>query len=605
LGILFSESARDSIFVGLAATFSLRSAPTRELYECSETLSIPQNPNNGMTAKRSKRRDRRALARADARVAKPGSANARRTLSLASGSAISVALLLLVGFIYSPVGDYQFISLDDPQYVSANPMVLSGFTYAGVRQAFALHGSFYWHPLTWMSHMLDVQLFGVDPGAHHAINALLHGINTVLLFFALRSMTRSDIRSAFVAALFAVHPLHVESVAWISERKDVLSTMFWMVSMLAYAQYVRDPRLIRKLLLIVLFALGLLAKPMILTLPFVLLLLDYWPLRRFELSSPEKGRMLIRLVVEKAPLFALSVASLAVTMISQRGSSAVVSMDSLSLGTRVGNSLVSYVLYLRDMVWPGRLAAFYPFAAPSILEVAIATAILLVLTGIAIRFARSLPYIAVGWLWYLGVLVPVIGLVQAGNQGRADRFTYVAIVGIFVALVWGAGDLAKRYRGVAAPATIAGVAIVIAFAGAARIQLGYWKDDIAVWGRAVSVTTENYRAENHYGVALTNRGMNPEGIEHYLAALRIWPDYPEAHNNLGTARMEQQQIDAAIHEFSEAARIRPNMATYHYNLGVALSTKGDTASALREVRKAHELDPANRQFSDAVKLLGG
>jgi hypothetical protein len=559
-----------------------------------------------MSARRESRRERRAARRASALDRSRNPAQDRGTGAtwnpLLSGGALALAILVLVAVIYAPVHSYQFTTLDDPQYVSANPVVAQGLTRAGLAWAFAFTGSFYWHPLTWLSHMADVQLFGMDAGAHHLVNVVIHAANSALLFAALNRMTGAPGRSAFVAAVFAAHPLHVESVAWIAERKDVLSTFFWMAALYFYGAYARDHRFRTMVVVTALFAAGLLAKPMILTLPFVLLLLDYWPLKRVSFDSKNSVLPLVR---EKLPLFALAIASVVVTLLSQRGSAGVVALEALSPAARIGNAVVSYAVYLRDAIWPARLAAFYPFEQPSPVEVISAAVLIIAITVAVARFRRSHPYLPVGWLWYIGTLVPVIGILQAGDQGRADRFTYVPLIGVAIAVAWLAADLVHRIGIPRRALTVAGAAIVVALAFVARGQLAHWKDDLAVWSRAVSVTSNNYRAENHFGVALTDRGRLQEGIQHYEAALRIWPDYPEAHNNLGTARVEQGRIDDAIRAFSEAARLKPSSATFHYNLGVVLSNKGDTAAALASVRRALALSPGNAQYLEALAALGG
>ena len=555
-----------------------------------------------MSARRETRRERRAARRASNLA---GTSNAGRDRGgsawnpLRSPGALALAIVVLVVAIYAPVHSYQFTTLDDPQYVSANPVVAQGLTRAGLAWAFAFTGSFYWHPLTWLSHMTDVQLFGMDPGAHHLVNVVIHAANSALLFAALNRMTKAPGRSAFVAAVFAVHPLHVESVAWIAERKDVLSTFFWMAALWFYGGYARERRARTMIAVVAMFAAGLLAKPMVLTLPFALLLLDYWPLNRVSRGT------IRHLIGEKLPLFALAIASVVVTLMSQKGSAGVVALEALSPATRLGNAIVSYAIYLRDAVWPSRLAAFYPFAQPSLAAVTAAAAVLVAITALILRYRRSHPYLPVGWLWYLGTLVPVIGLLQAGDQGRADRFTYVPLIGVAIAIAWLSVDIVERSWGMRRVLTVAAAVTVVALAVVARGQLTFWKDDLALWGRAVSVTSGNYRAENHYGVALTDRGRLQEGIQHYEAALRIWPDYPEAHNNLGTARVEQGRIDDAIREFSEAARLKPSSATFHYNLGVVLSNKGDTAAALAAVRRALALSPNNAQYREALAALGG
>jgi len=551
-----------------------------------------------MTSRRSKRRERRAQARSGSSQKEK---SAKTSLRLDSLAALGVAVLLVatVAVIYSPVSTFRFISLDDPQYVSANSMVAQGLSLAGIKWAFTA-SSFYWHPLTWISHMLDVELWGMNSGAHHTVNVVFHATNSAVLFVSLRRMTRATWPSAVVAALFAVHPLHVESVAWVSERKDVLSTLFLMLSLLAYSVYVERRSWVSRIALILVFALGLLAKPMIATLPFVFLLLDLWPLKRVASGAENMFQSWVPLLLEKIPLFALSFASVAATLVSQN---AIVATQSLTLAERARNALVSYSLYLRDTVWPRGLAPFYPLSPPRWMPVAAAIAVLCLLTYGALRLRKRFPYLIVGWLWFLGTLLPVIGLVQAGDQGRADRFTYVPLIGVFIAVVWLVNDLlspidsTRLIRRAGAVATIAVLAVL------ARAQLSYWKDDISLWGRAVSATHDNYRAENHFGVALTDNGRLDEGITHYEAALRIWPDYPQAHNNLGTARMDQARYNDAVKEFGAAVRLRPHDATFRYNFAVALNAAGKPADALKEVYAGLEIDPKNADLLRARDVI--
>jgi hypothetical protein len=517
-----------------------------------------------------------------------------------SAPLICLGLIALTVVVYAPLRNYGFISLDDPQYVTNNPYVAHGLTSSGVRWAFAAGESFYWHPLTWISHMLDVQLYGLRPGAHHVTNIVFHVANTVLLFACLYRLTGARGRGAFVAALFAVHPLHVESVAWVAERKDVLSTFFLLLALWTYVDYAGRPRRNRMVVVAVFFGAGLMAKPMVVTLPFVLLLLDYWPLKRAE-----NLRAWIPLVVEKLPLFALAIGSLALTVTVQHAPGAIVALKALPLSDRIGNALVSYVQYIRDAVWPTRLGPFYPFTMPSGLAVAVAGLTLLLATAVAIRVARRAPYVTIGWAWYLGTLVPVIGLVQAGNQGRADRFTYVPLIGLFIIVAWGGHAIVRRWRsGVIALPFAAGITVA-ACAVMAGVQVRYWKNNVTLWDRTLRVTTGNYRIENLLGVALSDEGKLPEAIEHYANALKIWPEDPEAHNNLGTARIEQGRTDDAIHEFSAAVRVRPYDATFRYNLAVALDAGGRRAEAIRELRTALTMNPLNQQLLHALDVLGG
>jgi hypothetical protein len=536
-------------------------------------------------------------------VSKVGlAARARSTISVRD-TWMCLGLMTLVALVYFPVHAYEFISLDDPQYVSANAYVGQGLTLAGLRWAFTSGGSFYWHPLTWLSHMLDVQLFGMKAGLHHVTNVAIHIASSVLLFAALTRMTGDRWRSLFVAAVFGVHPLHVESVAWVAERKDVLSTLFWMGTLYAYAGYVRDPRPRRMLVVTILFAGGLMAKPMIVTLPFALLLLDIWPLKRVGNGGGVSAW--IPLVREKVPLFLLAVASVIVTLVSQSGTGAVVALEKLPLPVRVGNALVSYVDYLRDMVWPARLAAFYPLLKPSLGIIVLAAGILAGITVLVVLMRKRFPYLPIGWFWYVGTLLPVIGLVQAGDQGRADRFTYVPLIGLFVIIAWGATDAARRLRYAPAVLPFAAGLVIAASALVARHQVTFWKNDLTLWARTVEATRHNYRAEDRYGVALANQGRLTEAIEHYSAALAIWPDDPEAHNNLGTARMDQRRFSDAVHEFSEAARIKPHQMTFRYNLAVALDAAGRTPEAIRELQSALQLNPGNKDLLHALEVLGG
>jgi hypothetical protein len=409
--------------------------------------------------------------------------------------------------------------------------------------------------------------------------------------------------STVVAALFALHPLHVESVAWIAERKDVLSGFFWMLSLWLYLQYVQRPSAGRMMLLACSFAAGLMSKPMLVSLPVVLLLLDFWPLERVAPDEIMRASRWWPLVREKLPLFALAAASGVVTFTVQRDAGAVVGLDQLPLRFRVENGLVSYAAYVRDTFWPSRLAVFYPFVAPKPASVALAVAPLVVVTIAVAKVARRMPYLTVGWVWYLVTLVPVIGLFQAGGQARADRFTYLPSIGLFIAIVWGAAAAVKRLPYRTLVGGLAAGAAVSACAVATARQLRYWKNDLALWGRAVQVTEKNYRAENHFGVALSNAGKLDEAITHYSAALTIWPGYAEAHNNLGTARVDQGRTDDAIREFSEAARLKPQSALFHYNLGVALGNAGRNADAVREMEAALKLNPSDPQIRRAMTIL--
>ena len=530
-----------------------------------------------------------------------------------SGKARWVCLALIAAnlIVYASVGHHDFVNYDDGDYVSENPLVARGLTWHGVSWAFTTGYSSNWHPLTWLSHMLDVQLFGLNPGPHHLTNLLFHIANTLLLFGLLHRMTGALGRSAFVAGLFAVHPLHVESVAWVAERKDVLSTLFGMLTLWSYVGYVRQPRLGRYLVVLLLFALGLMAKPMLVTLPFVLLLLDFWPLGRVALGPIAAGRWApsrdqwataVHLVWEKLPLLALTVASSIVTFVVQRRGGSVMGLDAIPLNLRAANALVSYVAYIGEMLWPARLAVFYPYAR-SLPGWWVAGAFLgLIGVSVAVIWAGLRhPYLPVGWFWYLGTLVPVIGLVQVGSQPMADRYTYVPLIGLFILVAWGVPDLLVRWplRSIAVPAA-AGL-VISGCAITAWAQLQYWESGTALWAHALEVTTGNYLAHNNLGNALARQGRFDEAIVQFSEALRIKPDYSFAHNNLGNALARQGRVSEAIEHYSEALRIEPGYAEAHNNLGIVLADQGKLDEAIAHYSEALRTKP---DYADAHNNLG-
>ncbi|NIQ87873.1 MAG: hypothetical protein GWN93_01765, partial [Deltaproteobacteria bacterium] len=405
--------------------------------------------------------------------------------------------------------------------------VHKGLTRESFIWAFTTTDEANWHPLTWLSHMVDCQLYGLNPAGHHLTNVLLHSASTVLLFLILLGMTGSRWRSALVAALFALHPLHVESVAWVAERKDVLSTLFWMLTLWAYLAYTKRPERKRYLLIIVAFTLGLMAKPMLVTLPFVLLLLDYWPLKRIELGqsasglpaanqpstiAEKPGAQAFRLLLEKTPLFVLTAASSVVTFVVQKSEGAVGALEVYPLKIRVANALVSYVSYIIKMIWPQNLAVFYPHPGQSLpMWQAVAAGILLVLISIAvIRAGRRQPYLPVGWLWYLGTLVPVIGLVQVGAQAMADRYTYVPLIGLFIMAAWGVPELMKKWHHRRVALVVSAALVLFALMTCARLQLRHWKNSIALLSHAHAVTAKSYLVHNNLGSALNELGKYDE-----------------------------------------------------------------------------------------------
>jgi len=512
----------------------------------------------------------------------------------------AIAIAALTFSVYAPVWQWSFVRFDDPDYVTKNPQVTAGLTWAGIKWAITTGHASNWHPLTWLSHMVDVQLFGVSSGPHHLMNLLLHTLNAVLLFVALRRMTSSVAQSAFVAALFAVHPLHVESVAWVSERKDVLSAFFWMLTLLAYAAYARRPAVPRYALVLLLFALGLLAKPMVVTLPFVLLLLDVWPLGRLtfgrdggRLISKGDGAIAMRLVGEKLPLLALAAASSIATVIVQRRGGAVGSLSAYPLVLRVGNAIVTYVAYIGKMIWPARLSAFYPYRqSVSFWAVVGAAFLLIAATAAVVRGARKRPYLLVGWFWYLGTLLPVIGVVQVGLQSMADRYTYIPLIGLFIIVAWGAVDLAERWtpQRLMLPATA--VLALAACAIIARRQTTTWRDSITLWQHAIDVTSDNANAQYNLGAVLIEAGRRDEGIARFREALRIDPNYADVHIDLGNALNDRGAADEALAEFATVVRLRPDYADARVAFGSLLSARGRNAEAIAQFRSALRLNPA-------------
>ncbi len=525
---------------------------------------------------------------------------------------VAAVLSVLVVSVYWGVGDHGFVNIDDDLYVYENPAVLRGLSLDGVSWAFRSTHAFNWHPLTWLSHMLDVELFGPSPGWHHRVNVLYHLLNTVLLFGVLWRMTGGLWPSAFAAALFGVHPLHVESVAWVAERKDVLSTLFWLLATGAYARYARRPGTARYLLVMGLFALGLLCKPMLVTLPLALLLLDYWPLGRM---APPGGAAAVpgrvhwpavpALVREKVPLLALSAASCAVTYVAQARGGTVGQWEHYPLAARAVNAFGAYAAYLGKAVWPSSLAVYYPHPASvgaGVPAWAAAGWVLLFcgLFAAALGASRRRPYLAVGWLWYVGTLVPVIGLVQVGGQSHADRYTYVPLIGIFVAVAWGVPSLLAgwRQRRVALGA-LAGASL-LALSAAAWAQAGYWRDSVALFTRAAAVTDGNWLALYNLGHACNRLGRHPEAVDHFREALRIKPDYANGWNNLGVSYIGLGRHGDAIGCFREALRLRPDLAEAWNNLGVCHGAFGRFSEAAGCFREALRLRP---DYPDAQRNL--
>ncbi len=521
----------------------------------------------------------------------------------------AACLVVLVAAVFAPLGHADFITFDDPIYVSENPHVTAGLTWPGVVWAFTTERAANWHPLTWLSHMLDVQLFGVASGPQHMVNVVLHALNAVLLLVALAWMTGRLWPSALVAALFAVHPLHVESVAWIAERKDVLSTFFWMLTLLTYAAYVkargRRGKAAWYALVVACLALGLMAKPMLVTLPFALLLLDVWPLKRLHAAGQSaRGRLAaVRpLLLEKLPLFLLVAASSVVTVVAQAHGGAVSSLAADPFGLRLENAVVSFTQYLAGTFWPAGLAIIYPMPhALAAWPVAAAVCALVAISVPVVASAGRAPYLLVGWLWYLGTLLPVSGLVQVGAQARADRYTYVPLIGIFIMVAFGLSALAANRRRLLVPCA---VLAVVGCAWVARGQVDTWMHDETVWRRALEVTPDNPIAHNCLGKLLYKQGRLTEAAPHITEAVRLAPSYYDAHHSLAMLYAAQGRADQAIAEWREEVRLNPT-AEGLTALAGALMQKGDVSEAIADGFEAVKLDPEvpEAQYNLGLMLL--
>jgi protein O-mannosyl-transferase len=495
---------------------------------------------------------------------------------------ICIALAAVVVGIYWPVYNYEFINLDDSFFIVDNPLVKQGISWDGLKWAFTTIHYTYWQPLTWLSYMLDCTLLGSNAGAMHLVNVLFHIVNTILLFVIFVRMTKGVWQSAFIAGLFALHPMHVESVAWVAERRDVLSTLFWLLTMLAYVRYIEQPSVRRYIATVTVFILGLLSKPMTVTLPFVLLLLDYWPLGRFGDAKCRVSRLLL----EKVPFVILSAMASAVTFLTAHKVGAIASLGNVLFNERLENSIVSYCIYIHKMIWPAQLAVLYPFPAGTIpiMKVIICGAAVILITVLFIFYGRRHKYLIVGWLWYLGTLVPVIGIVQVGPQAWADRYTYVPLIGLFLIIAFGLADLlkniaAKKY--ILAPAAIL---ILASCAAAASIQLRYWKDSIALFERTLSVTKDNAIICYNYASVLNVRGQKEKARQYIAEAARLRPDIQEIHENYGRILEALGKTDEALAEYKIALQINSRSDAARYNFGWALLQKGYFDEAIGQFR---------------------
>lgn len=520
---------------------------------------------------------------------------------------VALALLLAAGSaaVHAGALGYGFVNFDDGHFVQDNPFVREGFTARSVRWAFTAHLTFdaspyldYWQPVTVLSRLLDVQLFGMDPRGHHATNILLHALNTALLFLVLESMTGAYWRSAFAAALWSVHPLRVESVAWVTERKDMLAGLFWMLTIAAYHRYVRQPGRLRQAAVAAVFALGLMSKPFLITLPFVLLLLDHWPLQRN--SSEDRWRRVPQLIAEKLPLFAMSIAVAVIGIRTQARMGILTSLESEPLAGRIAGGVVDYVRYLVKLVWPFPMALPQPFSPEWPLSVVVACGALLALvTLVACRQAWRRPYFPVGWFWFLGVLVPVIGLVQPGKIPLTDRYTYLPHIGLIILVAWGIPDLLPAPLRQARWMAPAAATVLLACAAGSRVQTLHWKDSVTLFEHAVRVTPDNFVAHYNLANALAAQGRTTEALAHYERAKEIRP--APAHNTIGSLLAAGGRVDEAIAHYREALRYDPRYSDAHNNLGVLLARQGNAAEARREYQQALRYRP---RHADALLNLG-
>jgi protein O-mannosyl-transferase len=513
---------------------------------------------------------------------------------------ICVGLFILTWAVFIQTLRYDFVNYDDPHYVYQNTRIISGINVANVAWAFTHVHSENWHPLTTITHMLDCQLHGLNAGWHHFTNVFLHCLAVVLLFVALERMTGALWRSAFVSAVFAVHPLHVESVAWISERKDVLSALFFMLTLLAYLHYTRAPSIGRYVTVGLVFAFGLMAKPMLVTLPFVLLLLDYWPLGRFEARRSNTVRQLKRLVLEKVPLITLSAVSSIVTFLAQRG--AIGWTEQLPMSERISNAFVAYVVYVRQMFWPARLAVFYPHPENRLpgWEVSLALIVLVGITAAAFVFRKKAPYFVIGWLWYLGMLVPVIGLLQVGWQGHADRYTYLPQIGLYIAVTWAVTDLTRSWRVQRIALAAAAVLIVGALSCRAWLQTSYWRDSETLFTHALAVTTNNDVALNNLGIIFLDKGQLDDAISKLEAAIDLRPENAPAHDNLAKALLKKGQVTEAMVHYRKFLELEPANVEARNTLGTALIQQGHVRDAIDQWQEVLAIQPENGNAASNV-----
>jgi Tfp pilus assembly protein PilF len=508
---------------------------------------------------------------------------------------LCLLLVVVTLALYNSTSSHPFVNYDDDRYITDNLHVRAGLTWDSVRWAFTSFDEANWHPLTWLSHELDCQLFKLNPAGHHYTNVLLQSVNVVLLFLVLEWATGFTWRSLLVALLFAVHPVNVESVAWVAERKNLLSMMFLLLGLAAYGRYVRRPHIKAYLPVAVLFACGLMAKPMVITFPFILLLWDYWPLQRMGVARAERRRF-ASLALEKLPLFALCAGSAVITMLAQSEGGAVRSVREFPFADRLGNAVVAYARYLLDMVWPARLAPMYPYSAQGLApwQVALAAALIAAITILVIRY-RKHRYLPVGWFWFLGTLVPMIGLVQVGAQAMADRYAYLSFVGLFIIVCWGAADLSECQRVPKSWLAVATLAVLVCLSSLTYRQLSFWKDNVTLWQHTLNVTKQNFVAEDNLGGALLAEARVEPAMIHFRRAVQINPGDPVGNLNLAAYDQQHGKLQESITLYQGVLRMTPDYrlrATVFSNLGSAY-------------RNLHQYDLAQQSYEQALQLVAG
>lgn len=517
---------------------------------------------------------------------------------------ICLGLTAITLLVFLQVYGFDFVNYDDDIYIYKNPHIQNGLTPESIKWAFTTGYANFWHPLTWLSLMLDWQLFGDNPAGYHLTALFFHIANTLLLFIVLNQMTQAPWRSAFVAALFALHPLHVESVAWVTERKDVLSIFFWLLTTWAYVRYVKKPKAVNYLFILLFFTLGMMAKPMLVTLPFVLILLDYWPLDRFLNSK----FTILNSIIEKVPLFVITAVSSVIAFIAQRAGGSVMSTAVLPMKFRIINAVITYVTYIKKMFWPSRLAIFYPYPLSklTIWSAAIPLLLLLTISVIVLLLAKRHRYLVTGWLWYLGTLVPVIGLVQVGDFARADRFTYITLTGLFIIIAWGVPDLLAKFRYKQILLTVSGLLVISALSVCTWFQLRHWQNNETLFKHALKVTENNYVAHLNLAEFLFGQSRFDEAEQHYKKYASIVPDDHKVINTIAATLVWQGRPDEAIRYFDKALRINPDDIRIRSNLGLTLTNSGRFQDAIKEYKKILLLDPNNADAHNGigVALLG-